>query len=169
MPTVPNSIRDKLNRLGVKSVEQPSAQDIKLILDAFLRSKELDVEAFNTYVNSISPTLKVVFEGLQQFAESSENITDKTLGIIQNAISILAAELSKDLAQQTRDEIRAQIISLVNDARKESEGHRDLLQKFAYAGAAAALLGFGAAILVITRGKNTAAIAKGAEMAARIL
>jgi hypothetical protein len=159
----------KLKTLGVKDPNNPSADDMKIILDSYLKSKELSVDAFTTYVNSISPTLKILFEGLQQFAAAQSSITSQTLIIINNAITILSAELNKNLSSEEKKEVWNKIVDLVQEARKESESHNNLMKTFGYIGGGVALVGLGVVVAIVTKGKNTDVVEKGGKMIARAL
>jgi hypothetical protein len=169
MDDVLQKLKKELIKLGVKNVDNPSSQDIKIILNSYLKDKKLSIGAFNTYVNTISPTLKIIFEGLKQFVESDEKISDKTITIINHAITILGDELKKELNENERAEIRYQIITLVNDARKESDEHRSIIKASLTIAGGAIIVIAGVTVLIATRGKGASTIVKGAGMIARAL
>lgn len=68
-------------RLGVRDPKNPSAKDIKVVLDAYLKDKSLDTEAFNTYVKSLSVPLKAMFEGFAQFSADSREVSRSTIDL----------------------------------------------------------------------------------------
>ena len=82
-------IIEKIKNLGVNKPTNPSPKEIKLILDAYLKSKSLDTEVFNNYFNIINPTLKTLFTGLIKFSEDQSKISIKALDIVNQAIEIL--------------------------------------------------------------------------------
>ena len=61
-----------MSRLGVRDPNNPSAKDFKVGLDAYLKDKSLDTEAFNTYVKSLPTPLKVMCEGFAQSLPTQE-------------------------------------------------------------------------------------------------
>jgi hypothetical protein len=167
MQKFPNNLSLKLKTLGIKNPNDPSAEDMKAILDGYLKSKELDADSFKIYVNSISPSMKIVFDGLQLFAAAQESVSTQTLTIINNAIAILGAELNKNLSPNEKKRIHNKIISLVQEARKESESHNNLMKKLALIGGGVALVVIGGTIVIVTRGEKTEVVKKGGEMIAR--
>jgi CII-binding regulator of phage lambda lysogenization HflD len=167
MQDIPNDLVMKLQKFGIKNPNNPSAEDMKIIFDSYLKSKKLSVDAFQTYVNSITPTLKILFDGLQQFAAAQANVSNQTLTIINSAVTILSAELNKDLSTDEKKEIRDKIISLVQEARKESENHNNLMKKLAYIGGGVALVAIGAVVVIVTGGRNMEIVKQGGKLIAR--
>jgi hypothetical protein len=159
-----NAILDKIRSLGVLDPPKPNSQDIKIILDAYLKNKELDVFIFKSYLDIVNPTLKILFEGLTSFSQDQKVLSSKALDIIHKAIDILGSQLEKDLPSEERSQIRNQIVDLVSEARKETESSRKFMMNLAAIGGGFAIIAFGILVIIITKGKNTEAIKKGIEI-----
>jgi len=165
----PNELLEKLKSLGVKNFKNPSPQDIKIILDALIRNKELDISAFINYMNFVTPQVKVLFEGLQTFAQSQEKISKSVLDIIKAAIDILGRELEKELSIEERKEIRDKITELIKDAKEESDKQRKFYEKLAYVGGGVVVVAIGAGLFILTKGKSKEVLIKGVQMVGKAI
>ena len=162
-----SEIRANVARLGVRDPENPSPEETKLILDAYLKNKSMDTEAFNTYVKSLSAPLKAMFEGFAQFSAHSKDVSKRTIDIIEQAMSILQGELKRnDVSDDDRRAILDHVLRLVNQAREESDKHRSLLYRLAVGMIAVFLFVGGIFLVVFTFGKHPELIEKSFELAA---
>ena len=166
---IPNEIIEKLKKIGVKNFENPSPDDIVKIMNAVLKSKEIDASVFKTYVDNLAPQNKVLFEGLQTFAVSQKEISKSVMDIINNAINILGAQLDKAQTAEERKEIRDDILKKVEEARIESDKQREFYTRLALIGGGVILAGLGVAAFLVTRGKNTKMITKGMQMVGKAI
>ncbi len=161
---IPNEIIEKLKDIGVKNVNNPSPEEIKIILIALLKNKKLDLEVFKSYMSFISPQVKVLFEGLTAFTQSQEKISKGVLDNINLAIQILGRELEKDLNIDERKAIREEISSYIEKASIESDKQRAFHTKLAYIGGGVAVIAIGAGVWILTKGKNPKVLMKGVEI-----
>lgn len=141
---------DKIKSLGVKDPQNPSDEDWQIILNAYIKEKTLDVDAFNTYMKFTSESLKSIVEALKSFTETERDVSVKVLDIISKATSIFEKELAREISDEERSKIRQQIIDLVNMAREESKGQREANQGYGkmLLCFATAVFGIAAAILL---------------------
>jgi len=152
-------------RLGVRDPKNPSAKDIKVVLDAYLKDKSLDTEAFNTYVKSLSVPLKAMFEGFAQFSADSREVSRSTIDLIKQAMGILQQELRREnISDDERREILDCVLRLVAEARDESEKDRTFGTRLTYAATGSLVFVGGLAVFAWTRGKNTDVITRGVEI-----
>jgi len=63
-------IRDRLREFSIENPDSPNAEDMCKIFSLLLESKKIDKEMFNTYCDTIAPSLEVIFSGLKAFCES---------------------------------------------------------------------------------------------------
>ena len=125
-------VLETITKLGVSNPINPSSKDITLIMEAYLKNKELDVETFKMYQGIVTPALANLFEGLKQFSSDETNIARDTISLINKAIEILSAELVKNPRRKERKNIRDQIFNLIIEARKESDQSRRFKTKLLY-------------------------------------
>jgi hypothetical protein len=166
---IPNDIIEKLKKIGVKNFDNPSPDDIVKIMNAILKSKEIDASVFKSYVDNLAPQNKILFEGLQTFAISQKEISKSVMDIINNAINILGAQLDKAQTVEERKEIRDDISKKVEEARIESDKQRKFYTRLALIGGGVALAGLGVAAFLVTRGKNTEMLTKGIQMVSKAI
>jgi hypothetical protein len=166
---IPNDIIEKLKKIGVKNFDNPSPDDIVKIMNAILKSKEIDASVFKSYVDNLAPQNKILFEGLQTFAISQKEISKSVMDIINNAINILGAQLDKAQTVEERKEIRDDISKKVEEARIESDKQREFIKRLALIGGGVALAGLGVAAYFVTRGKNTEMLTKGIQMVSKAI
>jgi hypothetical protein len=119
-----NSVLKQIADLGVKNPKKPTAEEIKMILDAYIQKKIIDVKSFEIYKDLLDSSLKTIFDGFVAFAKDETQITASTLSIIDKVIDVLRTELAKNLPKEERHEIRKQIFALVEQARGESKESR---------------------------------------------
>ena len=161
-------INDIIKKIGVKNPKKPTAKEIKLILDAYLRTKELDTEIFNNYLKMVNPALNIIFDGLKQFSEDQSKTSEKTLNIIKTAMHILGEELQKEnLKPKEKSDLRNKLIELVNDAREESKENKAFLIKCGLIGLGAVTIIAGGVLFVVTKGKSKTVIVKGVQTIGR--
>lgn len=164
-----SEIRAKVARLGVIDPENPTPTEVKLILDAYLKEKSLDTDAFNTYVKSQSVSLKAMFEGFAQFSKDQGDVSKKTIDVIQRAMDILEGELKREnISDEGRLNLSDRIWRLVEDARDESDkerAFRSQLGRWAVGifGIIVTIVGF--VWVVVTLGRHPAVLEKGIELA----
>jgi hypothetical protein len=158
-------VHRQLKDLGIFDLEQLSAADMKKLLDAYLKNKSLDHDAFQAIVAHFTPALPIVFDGLKAFANDQAPLAKHTLEIIQLAIGILEQELARDgVSPDERAQMRNRVFDLVMEARKETKENRDFLLKLATIGGGIAVLLVGVAVYALTGGKNDGVIKAGGEM-----
>jgi hypothetical protein len=154
-----------LKGLGISDPRNLSAADMKLLLDAFLKKKSLDNDAFKAITASITPTLGVLFEGLKAFSKDQADVAKGTIATIQQAISILERELAREkLTPEERTLLLNKVYDLVLEARKEAAENRNFLLKLAAIGGSVALSTIGVALYALSGGKNGDALAASGEL-----
>jgi hypothetical protein len=152
-------------RLGVRDPKNPSAKDFKVVLDAYLKDKSLDTEAFNTYVKSLPAPLKVMCEGFAQFSADSREVSKRVLDVIERAMDVLQEDLRREnISADERREGLEHVLRLVAEARDESEKERTFRARLAYVTGGTVLVGAGVAVFVWSRGKNTEIMTRGVEV-----
>jgi hypothetical protein len=152
-------------RLGVRDPMNPSAKDFKLVLDAYLKDKSLDTEAFNTYVRSLPASLKVMCEGFAQFSADSREVSKRVLDVIQQAMDVLQQDLRREnISADERREDLEYALRLVAEARDESEKDRTFRARLTYVTGGTVLVVSGVAVFAMTRGRNTEVITRGVEV-----
>lgn len=162
------SARAVVARLGVGDPKNPSANDFKVIFDAYLKDKSLDTDAFNTYVKSLSAPLKAMCEGFAQFSSDSKEVSKRTIDVIERAMDILQGELKREnISDDQRREALDQVLRLVAEARDESEKERTFRGRLVYGIVGGLIIVSGVAVLVITGGKYPGVMEKGLKMAAK--
>jgi uncharacterized Fe-S cluster-containing radical SAM superfamily enzyme len=120
-------------------------------------------------MNSVAPTNKALCKALKMFANAHKDIEIKTLQIIEMAINILKDELQKDLSGEERKDIRDKIFDLIGQVREESKESRNFLSKLVYIAGGVTLVGIGAGVFILTKGKNIEFIVEGAKMVSKVL
>lgn len=160
----PNELLEKLKNIGITNLQNPSAEDVLKILNATLKSKEIDADVFKNYMNYVTPQVKVLFDGLQTFVQSQEKISKSVIDIISNAINILGRELEKDLTNEERKTIRDEISKYIEQARIESDKHRNFIKELTMFGGVAVMLVIVAGVYVVTKGKSKEVLTKGVQM-----
>jgi len=128
------------------------------------------MDAFNTYVKSLSVPLKAMFEGFEQFSRDQGDVSKRAVGIIEQAMDILKQELKrKNLSDDARAKVLDYVLHLTSEARIESEKERSFRTRLAQWGAAIlavfVLIG-GTVLLVMTLGRYPQVMEKGLELAA---
>jgi len=162
------SARAVVARLGVGDPKNPSSRDFKVILDAYLKDKSLDTDAFNTYVKSLSAPLKAMCEGFAQFSADSKEVSKRTIDVIERAMDILQGELRREnISDDERREALDHVLRMVAEARDESEKERTFRSRLAYGVLAGVVIVSGVAVFVITVGKYPGLMEKGLEMAGK--
>jgi hypothetical protein len=122
----------KLRDLGASDPRNLSAADVKVLLDAYLKNKSLNTDAFKALVAGIHPSLRAVFEGLKAFSNDQAQVAKGVLEIIRDAIRILEKELSRaHLLPEERDQLLKNVYELVQKAREEGDKNRNFLLKLA--------------------------------------
>ena len=164
MKKIPEELKEKLTQLGVENINNPSTGDLKIILDAYVKTKAIDEKTFNDYMSFTSPQVQSLLDGLKSFSESQAKISVKFLDIIKDSIDIFKKELERDLSKKEREGIRQDIFKLIKEAKEESDKSRGFFSKLACIGAGVVVVGIGGGVYVLTKGKNTQIMTKGAEL-----
>lgn len=153
--------------LGVSDPSNPSVEDLKTVLDAYLKSKTLDMAAFSTYIRSLSAPLVAMLEALKQFSADSKQVSKDVLTIINEAIKIVGKELERgNLTIEDRNNLLDQIMQYVKHAREESKRERKHhIQLFGiFAGVFLVCLG----IIVLFFTKNKEVLNKGLALIGKV-
>jgi hypothetical protein len=151
-----DEISRALKRLGISDLQKLTASDLKVLLDAYLKSKALDTATFKLIVGRIDPLLRVVLDGLTAFSRDQTQVSSGTLSIIQQAIKVLEQELARDyITAEERMHVRGLVFDLVIEARKESTEHRNFLLKLASVGGTLALGALGVLAMALRGERNT--------------
>ncbi len=119
-----NAVLKQISDLEVVDPKNPTVEELRTILDAYIRKKTIDVKSFEIYKDLLDSSLKTIFDGFVAFAKYETQITASTLSIIEKAIDALRIELAKNLPAEESREIRNQIFALVEQAREESKESR---------------------------------------------
>lgn len=155
------SVLERIRSLGVSDPLRPSAREIKLVLDAFIKKREIDKETFSAYLGHLDHTLTVLFDGLKQFSRDSASVSQSVLEVIKQAMEILGKELERSPEKEERAEIRQHIANLIVEARQEADAHRRFGEKALAVAAGVTVIAVGVVIIVVSRGRNKEVLAQG--------
>ena len=158
------AVFDRIRNLGVSDPKNPSAKEMKVILDAFLKNKSLGVKAFGIYSDLIDMSLKNLFDGLKAFSTDDRSVTESTMKLIDRAIAVLEKELDRDISESARTKIHDRIFALIAEARDESQQSRNFRQLAMGIVAGLVFLGIGGVVLIATKGKNKEVLEKGMNL-----
>jgi hypothetical protein len=68
MPDSSDTVVEKVRALGVKDPVNPSCEELKLILDAFIRRQELDLATYREYIKILDVSSNSIWEGFKLFS-----------------------------------------------------------------------------------------------------
>jgi hypothetical protein len=157
-----------VRRLGVRDLSNPSPREVKLVLDAYLKDKSLNTEAFNAYAKSLSAPLKAMVEGFAQFSADSRDVSKKTIDVIQQAMDILKGELSRpDISDDDRRQVLDHALRLVAEARDESDRERRFRSRLAQYVVGGTVVVVGTGVMIVTAGKYPGLMEKGLKLAGK--
>ena len=118
-------ILKKITDLGVKNLKNPTADDMKLILDTCLKSKTLDMNSFEIFCKTMDSSVETIFDGFKAFSNDEVIITGSAMNILRRGISVLEKELTREMSNQDRINLRQQIFDLLMEVPKESDASRN--------------------------------------------
>ena len=117
----------KVQSLGVVDPLRATAETVRVVLGAYFTKKVLDEETFRGYMGMLNPSLLILMEGLKAFSLDQSGISHKVQNTIELAISVLKTRLDRpDITLLEAREIRQEIMTLVREAREESNEQRIL-------------------------------------------
>ena len=117
----------KVQALGVVDPMKATAETVRIVLGAYFTRKVLNEETFRGYMGMLNPSLLILMEGLKAFSLDQSGLSHKVQNTIETAMSVLKTRLDRpDITPQEASEIRHMILSLVREAREESNEQRIL-------------------------------------------
>ena len=117
----------KVQSLGVVDPLRATAETVRVVLGAYFTKKVLDEETFRGYMGMLNPSLLILMEGLKAFSLDQSGISHKVQNTVELAIGVLKTRLDRpDITPLEAREIRQEIMTLVREAREESNEQRIL-------------------------------------------
>ena len=117
----------KVQALGVVDPLRATAETVRVVLGAYFTKKALDEETFRGYMGMLNPSLLILMEGLKAFSLDQSGLSHKVQNHIELGLNILKGRLDRpDITPQEAREIRQDVMTLVREAREESNEQRIL-------------------------------------------
>ena len=122
---LPDAVLEKLKTLGIRDPENLSASDVDRICRAAIETKAMNLQEFVAVVEFAGVATKPFMEGAWKVASHGKDITEKALGIINQAVLIIGEQLKRDLPGEERAQLLRLVEKLIEAAQAESKRGRD--------------------------------------------
>jgi len=125
-----SDILEKIKALGVSNPENPTPEEMKIIIEAALETRRIDADCLRNYLDNVVPTFKVIFDAIKSISSDSTLVTRDVLKSIEKFQAILGKQLERDdIATEERKYIYDQLLNCIKEARDEANSERDLKEK----------------------------------------